>query len=123
MTGASMKYSDLKKGENPAMPVEVGDDTIDKLTKAYPAVIVDCWAPWCGPCKALTPTIDELATALKGKVVFAKLNTDDSQETAQRFQIMAIPTLLFFKDGKLVERTTGLLPKKNLEALVKKTFG
>jgi thioredoxin 1 len=123
MTGASIKFSELKKGEYPGIAVEVGDESLDKLVKQFPAVIVDCWAPWCGPCRAMTPTIDELATAMKGKVVFAKLNTDDSQNTAMALQIMAIPTLLFYKDGKLVERSTGLQNKKGLEALIKKTFG
>jgi len=123
MTGASMKFGELKKGDYPGIAVEVGDESLDKLVKLFPAVIVDCWAPWCGPCRAMTPTIDELATAMKGKVVFAKLNTDDSQDTAMKLQIMAIPTLLFYKDGKLVERSTGLQNKKGLEALIKKTFG
>ena len=123
MTGASMKFGELKKGDYPGIAVEVGDESLDKLVKLFPAVIVDCWAPWCGPCRAMTPTIDELATAMKGKVVFAKLNTDDNEESAMKYKIMAIPTLLFFKKGELVDRSTGLLQKKQLEAMIKKSFG
>ncbi len=118
-----MKYKDLKQGDFPAMPVEVRDVELAELTKRYSSVVVDCWAPWCGPCRAMGPTIDELARDQKGKVVFAKLNTDDNEESAMKFKIMAIPTLLFFRKGELVERSTGLLPKKQLEAVIKKAFG
>lgn len=118
-----MKFDSLKKGEFPAEPVEVGDAELAELTKRFPAVVVDCWAPWCGPCRAMGPTINELAKDQKGKVVFAKLNTDDNEECAMKFKIMAIPTLLFFRKGELVERSTGLLPKKQLESVIKKAFG
>lgn len=121
--GETVKFKDLKKDEYPGSPVEVGDAELDQLVKAYPAVVVDCWAPWCGPCRAMGPTIDELAKDQKGKVVFAKLNTDDNEQMATRFKIMAIPTLLFFKKGQLAERSTGLFPKKNIEAMLKKIFG
>lgn len=120
--GETVKFKDLKKDEYPVSPVEVGDAELDQLVKAYPAVVVDCWAPWCGPCRAMGPTIDELAKEQKGKVIFAKLNTDDNEQMATRFKIMAIPTLLFFKKGQLAERSTGLFPKKNLEAMLKKVF-
>jgi len=118
-----MKFKDLKQGDFPAIPVEVGDAELPELTKRYPAVVVDCWAPWCGPCRAMGPTIDELAKDQKGHVVFAKLNTDDNEESALKFKIMAIPTLLFFRKGELVERSTGLLQKKQLEGVIKKAFG
>jgi len=119
----AVKLKDIKKDEYPGMPVEVGDTDLDELVKSYPAVVVDCWAPWCGPCRAMGPTIDELAKEMRGKVMFAKLNTDDNEQMAARFKIMAIPTLLFFKKGELAERSTGLFPKKNLEAMLKKVFG
>jgi len=121
--GNAVKLKDVKKDEYPGTPIEVGDGDLDELTKSYPAVVVDCWAPWCGPCRAMGPTIDELAKEMRGKVVFAKLNTDDNEQMATRFKIMAIPTLLFFKKGELAERSTGLFPKKNLEAMIKKVFG
>jgi thioredoxin 1 len=118
-----MKFKDLKQGEFPAVPVEVGDAELPELAKKYPSVVVDCWAPWCGPCRAMGPTIDELARDLKGKVVFAKLNTDDNEESAMKYKIMAIPTLLFFRKGELVDRSTGLLQKKQVESVIKKAFG
>jgi len=121
--GNAVKLKDIKKDEYPGTPVEVGDADLDELVKSYPAVVVDCWAPWCGPCRAMGPTIDELAREMRGKVMFAKLNTDDNEQMAARFKIMAIPTLLFFKDGQLAERSTGLFPKKNLESMLKKIFG
>jgi thioredoxin 1 len=119
----AVRFKDMRKDEYPGAPVEVGDADLDDLVKAYPAVVVDCWAPWCGPCRAMGPTIDELAKEMRGKVMFAKLNTDDNEQMAARFKIMAIPTLLFFKKGELAERSTGLFPKKNLEAMLKKVFG
>ena len=119
----AVKFKDLKKDEYPGAPVDVGDAELGELVKLYPAVVVDCWAPWCGPCRAMGPAIDELAREQKGKVMFAKLNTDDNEQMAARFKIMAIPTLLFFKKGELAERTTGLFTKKNLDAMLKKVFG
>ena len=123
MSEGGMKFKDLKQGDFPAVPVEVGDAELPELTKKYTAVVVDCWAPWCGPCRAMGPTIDELSRDQKGKVVFAKLNTDDNEESAMKYKIMASPTLLFFKKGVLVDRATGLLQKKQLEAMMKKAFG
>ncbi len=118
-----MKFKELKGGEYPSVPVEIQDAELEALTESYPAVVVDCWAPWCGPCRLMAPTIDALAKEMRGRVVFAKLNTDENEETAARFRIMAIPTLLYFKNGELVEKTMGVLPKKTLEEMLTKTFG
>lgn len=123
MAEGGVKFKELREGEYPSVPVEVGDAELQALTERYPAVVVDCWAPWCGPCRMMAPTIDALAREMKGKVVFAKLNTDENEETAARFRIMAIPTLLYFKRGELIEKTMGVLPKKNLEEMLTKTFG
>ena len=88
------------------------DDTI--LQSNVP-VLVDFWAPWCGPCRMLGPIIEELAEDYAGKVVVAKVNTDENPATPGRFDIMSIPTLLLFKDGELVERAVGMRPKPALK--------
>jgi thioredoxin 1 len=102
-----------------ASTIEVTDSTFNDIVSGNPLVVVDCWAPWCGPCRMIAPVIDELST-LYGDVKFGKLNTDENLEISRKFQIMAIPTLLFFKNGELVERVTGVVPKGHIEDLVKK---
>jgi len=109
--------------EWPSAPVNVTDGEFQDFVNKYPRVIIDCWAPWCGPCRMLGPVIDELAGAYKGKVAFGKLNTDDSQATAMGFGIQSIPTLLFFRDGKLVSREVGALPRQALEPKIKAFVG
>lgn len=98
------------KDSMPGKPVAVTDHTMDEVVKSYPLVVVDCWAPWCGPCRMLGPVIDQLAGEMQGQVVFAKLNTDENRVTASRYGIMSIPTLLLFKNGQLVDRNVGALP-------------
>lgn len=105
--------------EWPSGPVSVNDTEFQDFIKKYPHAIVDCWAPWCGPCRMLGPVVDELATQFQGKVAFGKLNTDESQATAMSFGIMSIPTLLFFKNGELVDKTMGAMPKQTLELKIR----
>jgi thioredoxin 1 len=94
--------------------LELNSKNLEEAIKNNPALVVDCWAPWCGPCRMMSPVIDELATDLKGKITFGKLNTDENQDMAMKYQVQAIPTLLIFKDGKLADRKVGALPKKVL---------
>jgi thioredoxin 1 len=94
--------------------LELNSKNLEEAIKNNPALVVDCWAPWCGPCRMMSPVIDELATDLKGKITFGKLNTDENQDMAAKYQVQAIPTLLIFKDGKLADRKVGALPKKVL---------
>ena len=93
-------------------PLVVTDATFasDVLGAAVP-VLLDCWAPWCGPCRMIAPTIDQLAAESGGRFVIAKLNTDENPRTAGQFRIDAIPTMLIFYRGQLVDRIVGLQPK------------
>jgi thioredoxin 1 len=101
--------------------VEAGDSTFksEVLDSKLPT-LVDFWAPWCGPCRALAPVIEELATEFKDKLKVVKVNTDDSQEVAVRHNIRSIPTVLLFKDGKIVETIVGALPKRHFVDMVQK---
>lgn len=112
---SAVDFDDLPKGKAPGKPVTVTDGNFETFIKHYDKVVVDCWAPWCGPCKILAPTIDELAGEVDGNVAFGKLNTDENNNTAQRFKIMGIPTLMFFKNGEKVDQIVGVVPKSQIE--------
>lgn len=107
----------------PDAPVAVTDSSFEEFVAKYPKVVVDCWAPWCGPCRMLSPTIDTIAKEMKGKVAFAKVNTDENSGVAGKFRIMSIPTLLFFKDGKLVDKSIGAAPKGMIEDHIRRALG
>jgi thioredoxin 1 len=102
-----------------AKTIKVTDGTFNDILKGDSLIVVDCWAPWCGPCRMIGPVIDQLSEEYEN-VTFGKLNTDENLEISRKFQIMAIPTLLFFKNGELVERVTGVVPKGHIEGLIKK---
>lgn len=97
-------------------PVVVTDATFEQeVEKSSLPVLIDCWAPWCGPCLMLTPIIEQLAEELDGRIKFAKLNVDENPQTTIKFGIMAIPTMLIFKDGEAVDRLVGVQPKAAIE--------
>jgi len=96
-------------------PVTVTDATFSKTIQSHTLVVIDCWAPWCGPCRMVGPIIEELARNYAGKILFGKLNVDENIEVATEYQIMSIPTLLVFKNGKLADRIIGAMPKNMLE--------
>jgi thioredoxin 2 len=99
-------------------PIEVTDRTFAQIVLGAGArpVLLDCWAPWCGPCQALTPVIDALAAEAGGRYVVAKLNTDENPRTARQFHIQSIPMLLIFKNGALVDQMMGLQSQAAIEA-------
>jgi len=95
------------------------NQTFDQLITAPGLVVVDFWATWCGPCRMLSPILDEVEEELAGKMTVVKVNVDDADEIAMRYRIMNIPTLLFFKDGQVVDKSVGALPKAALLEKVK----
>ncbi|MDK2893030.1 thioredoxin [Methanohalophilus sp.] len=103
----------------PTEPVEITDADFGHFVEKYPLTVIDCWAPWCGPCRRIAPVIEELAKSLQGKVVFGKLNTDTNHLTSMKYQISAIPTLLVFQNGNLVDRIVGALPKEQIVERIK----
>src|ERR1700712_5591371 len=91
---------------------QVGDADFDAtVLNGWKPAFVDFWAPWCGPCRIIGPIVEELAPSYQGKAVIAKMNVDDNPQVAQRFGVTSIPTLMMFKDGKLVDRMVGAMPK------------
>ncbi len=100
-----------------ANTLEFTDDNFEaEVLKANVPVLVDFWADWCMPCKALGPTIDELATEFAGKVKVGKMSTEDSRDTPVKYNVQAIPTILIFKGGEVVQKFVGLTPKKDFQA-------
>jgi len=97
-------------------PINITDADIDENIRKYQTVAVDCWAPWCGPCRMVGPVIEDLAKEMQGKIVFGKLNVDENRATSAKYGIMSIPTLLIFKNGELVDRIVGAMPKEMLKA-------
>jgi len=100
-------------------PIHVTDAAFEKVVlQSTLPVVVDFWAPWCGPCKMVAPTLDKLAKEQAGKVLFAKVNTDENSDWAMRYGVQGIPTMLFIADGKIVHRQVGALPEPALRNLV-----
>lgn len=123
-----VRVSDLLPPELPvsySTTLKIMSDKIAQLTTqnfkstvsaATTPVLIDFWAPWCGPCKAIAPILEELATEFDGKLTIAKVNIDDHSEVATEYGIRAIPTMLLFKGGQVVEQLVGMMPKASLKA-------
>jgi len=101
-------------------PVHVTDSDFNEIVNKNSLALIDCWAPWCGPCIAAAPIVEELAKEYAGKVLVGKLNVDENPRTAGRFQIFSIPTLLVIRNGEEIDRIVGLVPKKHIDARLKK---
>ena len=100
--------------------LKLSDDTFDTAVRDNAYLVVDFWAEWCAPCRAIAPAIEEFSTKYSGRIAFGKLNADENPGTMMKFGIMGIPTLLVFKGGKLVDTIVGAKPKAALEKLVTK---
>ena len=96
-------------------PVDLTDATFAEAVQNHPLVVVDCWAPWCHPCVYVSPIVDEIARDYAGRIFFGKLNIDENKRVAMQNGIMSIPTLLVFKNGKLVDQIIGAMPRQTLE--------
>ena len=101
--------------------VIVNSDSFDReVLQAQGLVLVDCWAAWCGPCRMVAPILDELADEWQGRAKFAKLNVDENQEIAYRYQVSSIPTFLLFKDGQPADRMFGAMPRQAFESFLQR---
>jgi thioredoxin 1 len=100
----------------------VTDSNFDQVIQGGKPVLVDFWAPWCGPCRIIGPIVEELAPSYEGRAVITKMNVDDNPNIAQRLGVTSIPTLMMFKDGKLVDRVVGAMPKSELQKFIDKNL-
>ena len=106
-------------GEPLAWVVDANESTFEIEAKAQPTVVIDLWAPWCGPCRFVSPILDELAHDFAGRLKVIKVNVDENQGLARRFDAMSIPTIVVLRDGSVVNRIVGAMPKPQLEAQIK----
>ena len=108
-----------KCGRPLAWVVNADESTFEVETRAQPTTVIDLWAPWCGPCRFVSPILDALAHQYAGRLKVVKVNVDENQGLARRFDAMSIPTLVVLRDGAVVDRVVGALPKEQLEARIR----
>ena len=96
------------------MEVTITNQNLEQVLKSSSVVVVDFWATWCGPCRMLAPTVEEVSELMEGKAVVAKCNVDEVREVAMKYRIMSIPTLIYFKNGEVVEKTVGVVSKEDI---------
>ena len=122
--GAVLPEAAADRAPGGGKPLIVTDATFSSaVLEASLPVLLDCWAPWCGPCRMIAPTIDQLAAESAGRFVIAKLNTDENPNTAAQYRIDAIPTMLIFHRGQMVDRIVGLQPKQAIVSRLERAAG
>jgi thioredoxin 1 len=104
-------------------PLTITDANFETTVKSNSLLVVDFWAPWCGPCRMVSPVIEQLSAEYAGKVTFAKMNVDENQLVPSSFTVMSIPTIVVFHNGQAVERIVGAYPKAHIEAAFKRYIG
>ena len=115
------KETEVKETEKDLV-LELSSDNFDTVVNQYSLLVVDCWAPWCAPCRMVAPVIEELASDYQGKIAFGKLNVDENPTLAMKYQVMSIPTLLIFSNGELIDQQIGAMPRKILEPALTKNI-
>ncbi|MFW5975401.1 MAG: thioredoxin [Desulfosalsimonas sp.] len=124
MYGGNRKQQKVQEGRKMAEAIkEISDNTFEQeVLKADQPVLVDFWAPWCGPCKAIAPVLEEISKDYEGKIKIVKCNVDDNPSTPSNYGIRAIPTLILFKNGEKMEQIVGMVQKAKLEDAINKSL-
>jgi thioredoxin 1 len=113
------QWEDSAKSKEKSVALELTDSNFDEVLRSHRLMLVDFWAPWCGPCRWVSPILEEIAKENTGRLALGKLNTDENQETAMRFNVQGIPTIMISQGGKIVDMMVGALPKDQLEEWLK----
>jgi thioredoxin 1 len=111
--------ADQAANKETSSAIELTDANFDAAVAANKLMLVDFWAPWCGPCRWVSPILDQIAKENAGKLVLGKLNTDENQRTAMRFNVQGIPTIMIAQNGRIVDQVVGALPKEDLVSWIK----